>query len=119
MAADRQTSIDFWEGLLGMPYYLESAIMLTIPNEGQSVLDTGDGRFDHHLLPMENRKPVAQTARRPISCVHPRRVERSNRAMFRPGAGSAQGNAGSAKFRRQGSRVQNAFGYFKDPAWNS
>ena len=42
--ADRQTSIDFWEGLLGMPFVFEQP---NLDNEGESHLyfDPGDGRL--------------------------------------------------------------------------
>ena len=37
MGADRQTSIDFWEGLLGMPFHLRSAKIWTIPTKGTCI----------------------------------------------------------------------------------
>jgi catechol 2,3-dioxygenase-like lactoylglutathione lyase family enzyme len=42
--ADRQTSIDFWEGVLGMPFVFEQP---NLDNEGESHLyfDPGDGRL--------------------------------------------------------------------------
>ena len=42
--ADRQTSIDFWEGVLGMPFIFEQP---NLDNEGESHLyfDPGDGRL--------------------------------------------------------------------------
>jgi catechol 2,3-dioxygenase-like lactoylglutathione lyase family enzyme len=44
VGADRQTSIDFWEGLLGMPFVFEQP---NLDNEGESHLyfDPGDGRL--------------------------------------------------------------------------
>ena len=42
--ADRQTSIDFWEGILGMPFVFEQP---NLDNEDESHLyfDPGDGRL--------------------------------------------------------------------------
>src|SRR6187397_1826392 len=44
VGADRQTSIDFWEGLLGMPFVFEHP---NLDNQGESHLyfDPGDGRL--------------------------------------------------------------------------
>ena len=42
--ADRQTSIDFWEGLLGMPFIFEQP-NLDSPHEAHLYFDPGDGRL--------------------------------------------------------------------------
>src|SRR3712207_8498304 len=44
VGADRQTSIDFWEGTLGMPFVFEQP---NLDNEAESHLyfDPGDGRL--------------------------------------------------------------------------
>ena len=44
VGADRQTSIDFWEGVLGMPFVFEQP---NLDNAGESHLyfDPGDGRL--------------------------------------------------------------------------
>ena len=42
--ADRQTSIDFWEGVLGMPFVFEQP-NLDDPNENHLYFDPGDGRL--------------------------------------------------------------------------
>lgn len=42
--ADRQTSIDFWEGVLGMPFVFDQP-NLDNPNEGHLYFDPGDGRL--------------------------------------------------------------------------
>jgi hypothetical protein len=44
VGADRQTTIDFWEGLLGMPFVFEQP---NLDNEAESHLyfDPGDGRL--------------------------------------------------------------------------
>ena len=46
--ANRQTSIDFWEGVLGMPFVFEQP---NLDNAAESHLyfDPGDGRLDHRL----------------------------------------------------------------------
>ncbi|OYX42469.1 MAG: glyoxalase [Rhodobacterales bacterium 32-67-9] len=44
MGADRQTSIDFWEGLLGMPFVFDQP-NLDNPGEGHLYFDPGDGRL--------------------------------------------------------------------------
>ncbi|MEZ5776898.1 MAG: VOC family protein [Paracoccaceae bacterium] len=44
VGADRQTSISFWEGLLGMPFVFEQP-NLDNPGEGHLYFDPGDGRL--------------------------------------------------------------------------
>ena len=44
VGADRQTSIDFWEGVLGMPFIFDQP-NLDDPNEGHLYFDPGDGRL--------------------------------------------------------------------------
>lgn len=44
VGADRQTSIDFWEGLLGMPFIFDQP-NLDNPGEGHLYFDPGDGRL--------------------------------------------------------------------------
>ena len=44
VGADRQTSIDFWEGVLGMPFIFDQP-NLDDPNEGHVYFDPGDGRL--------------------------------------------------------------------------
>jgi len=44
VGADRQTSIDFWDGVLGMPFVFEQP-NLDNPNEGHLYFDPGDGRL--------------------------------------------------------------------------
>jgi len=61
VGADRQTSIDFWEGVLGMPFVFEQP---NLDNEGESHLyfDPGDGRLitvftDESRVPQPNATP--------------------------------------------------------------
>ncbi|MCY1126522.1 VOC family protein [Frigidibacter sp. RF13] len=44
LGADRQTSIDFWEGVLGMPFVFDQP-NLDNPGEGHLYFDPGDGRL--------------------------------------------------------------------------
>jgi catechol 2,3-dioxygenase-like lactoylglutathione lyase family enzyme len=44
VGADRQTSLDFWEGVLGMPFIFDQP-NLDNPNEGHLYFDPGDGRL--------------------------------------------------------------------------
>ena len=44
VGADRQTSIDFWEGVLGMPLVFDQP-NLDVPEESHLYFDPGDGRL--------------------------------------------------------------------------
>lgn len=44
IGADRQTSIDFWEGVLGMPFIFEQP-NLDVPHQNHLYFDPGDGRL--------------------------------------------------------------------------
>ena len=57
IGADRQTSIDFWEGVLGMPFVFDQP-NLDNPNEGHIYFDPGDGRLIT-IFTNEERKPDA------------------------------------------------------------
>jgi catechol 2,3-dioxygenase-like lactoylglutathione lyase family enzyme len=57
IGADRQTSIDFWEGVLGMPFIFDQP-NLDNPNEGHLYFDPGDGRLIT-IFTNEERKPDA------------------------------------------------------------
>ena len=66
--ADRQTSIDFWEGVLGMPFIFEQP-NLDNADESHLYFDPGDGRLIT-IFTKEDR--VADPARTPTDpgCVH-------------------------------------------------
>lgn len=66
--ADRQTSIDFWEGLLGMPFIFDQP-NLDNPNEGHIYFDPGDGRLIT-VFTNEDRKPDPTRTPTDIGCVH-------------------------------------------------
>lgn len=57
IGADRQTSIDFWEGVLGMPFIFDQP-NLDNPDEGHLYFDPGDGTLIT-IFTNENRKPDA------------------------------------------------------------
>jgi catechol 2,3-dioxygenase-like lactoylglutathione lyase family enzyme len=55
VGADRQTSIDFWEGVFGMPFVFEQP-NLDVPAESHIYFDPGDGRLIT-VFTSEDRKP--------------------------------------------------------------
>mgnify|MGYP000010369162 FL=1 len=55
VGADRQTSINFWEGLLGMPFIFDQP-NLDSPDEDHIYFDPGDGRLIT-VFTNEKRKP--------------------------------------------------------------
>lgn len=55
VGADRQTSIDFWEGVLGMPFVFDQP-NLDRAEESHLYFDPGDGRLIT-IFTNENRKP--------------------------------------------------------------
>jgi catechol 2,3-dioxygenase-like lactoylglutathione lyase family enzyme len=64
VGADRQTSIDFWEGVLGMPFVFEQP---NLDNEAESHLyfDPGDGRLITIFTNEERAAEPAETPREP------------------------------------------------------
>src|SRR3954463_245160 len=68
VGAGRQTSIDFWEGLLGMPFVLEQPNLDT-EAESHLYFDPGDGRL---ITVFTNEERTADPARTPTDpgCVH-------------------------------------------------
>jgi glyoxalase family protein len=83
MGADRQTSIDFWEGVLGMPFVFEQP-NLDRAEESHLYFDPGDGRlitvFTH-----EDRSPDSSPPPADPGAVHHVAFNVSN-AMFRQAA---------------------------------
>mgnify|MGYP000176761495 CR=1 FL=1 len=68
VGADRQTSIDFWEGLLGMPFVFEQP-NLDRATESHLYFDPGDGRLIT-IFTNENRKPDPRRTPTEPGCVH-------------------------------------------------
>ncbi|MFT5614423.1 MAG: glyoxalase family protein [Granulosicoccus sp.] len=66
--ADRKTSIDFWEGVLGMPFIFDQP-NLDNPKEGHIYFDPGDGRLIT-VFTNEDRKPEPSRTPTDIGCVH-------------------------------------------------
>jgi catechol 2,3-dioxygenase-like lactoylglutathione lyase family enzyme len=68
VGANRQTSIDFWEGVLGMPFVFEQP---NLDNESESHLyfDPGDGRLIT-IFTNEEREPDPARTSTDIGCVH-------------------------------------------------
>jgi glyoxalase family protein len=68
VGADRQTSIDFWEGVLGMPFVFEQP---NLDNAAESHLyfDPGDGRLVT-VFTSEERRPDPTRTATDIGCVH-------------------------------------------------
>ena len=68
VGADRQTSIDFWEGVLGMPFVFEQP-NLDRPAESHLYFDPGDGRL---ITVFTNEERGADPERTPTDpgCVH-------------------------------------------------
>ncbi|MEX0954660.1 MAG: VOC family protein [Rhizobiaceae bacterium] len=68
VGADRQTSIDFWEGVLGMPFIFEQP-NLDRASESHLYFDPGDGRLIT-IFTDENRKPDPTRTATDSGCVH-------------------------------------------------
>ncbi|MBF9058191.1 VOC family protein [Rhodobacterales bacterium HKCCSP123] len=68
VGADRQTSIDFWEGILGMPFIFDQP-NLDNPKEGHIYFDPGDGRLIT-IFTNEDRKPDPTRTSTDQGCVH-------------------------------------------------
>ena len=68
VGANRQTSIDFWEGVLGMPFVFEQP---NLDNESESHLyfDPGDGRLIT-VFTNEERQPDPERTSTDIGAVH-------------------------------------------------
>jgi catechol 2,3-dioxygenase-like lactoylglutathione lyase family enzyme len=68
VGADRRSSIDFWEGLLGMPFVFEQP-NLDNPSESHLYFDPGDGRLIT-VFTNEEREGDAQRTPTDPGCVH-------------------------------------------------
>ena len=68
VGADRQTSINFWEGLLGMPFVFEQP-NLDNASESHLYFDPGDGRL---ITVFTNEDRAVEPERTPtdVGCVH-------------------------------------------------
>ena len=68
VGADRQTSIDFWEGVLGMPFVFEQP-NLDNASESHLYFDPGDGRLITVFTNEERARDPSRTPTDP-GCVH-------------------------------------------------
>ena len=68
VGADRETSIGFWEGLLGMPFVFEQP-NLDNPSESHLYFDPGDGRLIT-VFTNEDRRPDAGRTSTDVGSVH-------------------------------------------------
>jgi catechol 2,3-dioxygenase-like lactoylglutathione lyase family enzyme len=68
VGADRQTSIDFWEGVLGMPFVFEQP-NLDRESESHLYFDPGDGRLITVFTDESRERDPARTPT-DVGCVH-------------------------------------------------
>jgi catechol 2,3-dioxygenase-like lactoylglutathione lyase family enzyme len=68
VGADRRTSIEFWEGVLGMPFVFEQP-NLDNPSESHLYFDPGDGRLIT-VFTNEERRPDPTRTSTDLGCVH-------------------------------------------------
>jgi catechol 2,3-dioxygenase-like lactoylglutathione lyase family enzyme len=68
VGADRRTSIDFWEGVLGMPFVFEQP-NLDRPTESHLYFDPGDGRLIT-VFTNDERAPDPHRTPTDAGCVH-------------------------------------------------
>ena len=68
VGADRQTSIDFWEGVLGMPFVFEQP-NLDNASESHLYFDPGDGRLIT-VFTNDDRRPDPRRTATDSGCVH-------------------------------------------------
>jgi glyoxalase family protein len=80
VGADRQTSIDFWEGVLGMPFVFEQP-NLDRPEESHLYFDPGDGRLIT-IFTNDERTPSPERTSTEAGVVHHVAFSLSN-ATFR------------------------------------
>lgn len=110
MGADRQTSIDFWEGTLGMPFIFEQP-NLDDANESHLYFDPGDGRLIT-IFCNEDRKADNRRTSTDAGCVHHIAFNVS-KAIFR----QAQSRLEERKIGHSGHKDRGFMDsiYFKDP----
>src|SRR5918994_7284044 len=107
VGADRQTSIDFWEGVLGMPFVFEQP-NLDQPEESHLYFDPGDGRLIT-VFTDEGRRPDPERTSTAIGAVHhiafavsratfQQAVERLDERGIRPSGGKERGFKDSIYF---------------------
>ena len=101
VGADRQTSIDFWEGTLGMPFVFEQP-NLDKATESHLYFDPGDGRLIT-IFTNEERKPDPRRTPTEAGLRAPHRL--CGVGLDLPAGGRAAEGARHRKHRPQGSGV--------------
>lgn len=81
VGADRQTSIEFWEGVLGMPFVFDQP-NLDDPDQGHLYFDPGDGRLIT-VFTNETRKPDPTRTPTSVGAVHHLAFNVSRAVFFR------------------------------------
>ena len=101
VGAGRQTSIDFWEGVLGMPFVFEQP-NLDNASESHLYFDPGDGRL---ITIFTNEERMPDPARTSIDRVASTtsRSRSPRRRSIRPSSGSTSEGSGTAASRIAGS----------------
>ena len=111
--ADRQTSIDFWEGVLGMPFVFEQP-NLDNATESHLYFDPGDGRLIT-IFTNEERTPDPTRTPTDPGCVHHLAFALSPATFSRRWSGSTSAGSATAASRtaaswtRSTSRIRSAF----------
>lgn len=108
--AGRQTSIDFWEGVLGMPLVFEQP-NLDNPAEGHLYFDPGDGRLIT-VFTDEARKPDPRRTPTEPGCVHHLAFNVSRAVFSQAAARLRERGIGHSGVRDRG--FMDSI-YFKDP----
>ena len=67
VGSTKQSAVDFWQGLLGMPFVLEQPNLGT-PDENHLYFDPGDGRL-LTVFTNESREDARRPAPREVGCV--------------------------------------------------
>ena len=101
VGADRQTSIDFWEGVLGMPFVFEQP-NLDNASESHLYFDPGDGRLITVFTNEERVPDPTRTATGPGLRASHRLLALAGHV---PAGGRAARRARDPPQRRQGPRV--------------
>ena len=108
--ADRQTSIDFWEGVLGVPFIFDQP-NLDDPKQGHLYFDPGDGRLIT-IFTNEDRKPDPSAVPEAIGSLHHLALNVSQATFWQiPGRLDARGVAHSGPVDRG---FMDSI-YFRDP----
>ena len=111
VGADRQTSIDFWEGVLGMPFVFEQP-NLDNPSESHLYFDPGDGRLitiftNEERVGRPEPHPDRSRLRAPHRASRSRRRPSTRRSSGSTSAGSATAaSRTAASWTRSTSRIR-------------